>query len=191
MRYVILYLVAIVVANIAFADVLDPAAGHSIGLQLMADFVICFAFIGFDMAVRDKLHDRWGNDRLLMKMSTLILAGSAISYGANWILNAASPEIVFRVASASFLAFALAGFTDFGVYHGLRRRSPMIRVNGSNLPSAVVDSLVFPLVAFGLPMMWNFFAVELAAKIIGGLFWSTLLIGSGFLGHDSSQPAPA
>ncbi len=191
MRYVVYYLAAIVVANLGFSFVLDPEAGYSLNTQLAADFAICFAFIGLDMALRDKLHDEWGNDRLFVKMSALILGGSALSYAINFALNAAATDIVFRVATASFLAFAFAGFTDFGIYHALRHRKPMVRVNASNLPSAFVDSLVFPLVAFGLPMMWNFFAVEFAAKVIGGLVWSAVLVGSGFIGGSTTKAAAA
>lgn len=59
-------------------------------------------------------------------------------------------------------------------------RSTMTQVNLSNLPSALVDSLVFPLVAFGLPMLWSFVAVEFAAKVLGGLLWSVVLIRRGY-----------
>jgi hypothetical protein len=173
------YLAAIVVANLLFSAVLDPSAGYSLAAQLGADFAICFGFIGLDMAMRDTLHESWNHDRLFLRMSSLILAGSALSWAVNYAVNAAAADIVIRVASASFLAFAAAGFTDFGVYHSLRRRSAMMRVNVSNLPSAFVDSLVFPLVAFGLPMLWSFFAVEFAAKVLGGLLWSVVLIRRG------------
>jgi len=180
-RYAIVaYLVAIVVANLLFSAVLDPEAGYSLSTQLAADFAICFAFIGLDMALRDTLHESWSHNRLFLRMSTLILAGSALSYAINYALNAAATDIVVRVATASFLAFAAAGFTDFGIYHSLRRRSPMARINASNLPSALVDSLVFPLVAFGLPMLWSFFAVEFAAKLVGGLLWSIVLVRRGY-----------
>ena len=41
--------------------------------------------------------------------------------------------------------------------------------------SAAVDSLVFPALAFGWPLLWGIVVGQLAAKVIGGAAWSWLL----------------
>jgi len=56
----------------------------------------------------------------------------------------------------------------------LRRRSWSVRVNGSNLFSAAVDSVVFPTLAFGMFMPWIVLG-QLAAKVAGGAMWSVIL----------------
>ena len=159
-----LYLATVVLANLTFAHFMQ---GDDLHTLLIADGVICFLTIGFDMAIRDKLHDAWHHRGLFWKMPALILSGSVISY----LINREAQE----VAIASFTAFAAAGFVDFLIYHGLRERSRWQRVNGSNVVSAAVDSLAFPIMAFGLPMQWNFFAVGFATQVMGGVLWFVVI----------------
>jgi hypothetical protein len=64
MIYVAIYLAAIVVANLSVA---------ALGPQ--AVIVNAFLLIGLDLTLRDKLHDRWNNDQLALRMGALILAG--------------------------------------------------------------------------------------------------------------------
>lgn len=99
-------------------------------------------------------------------MGLLILVGSGLSY----LLNQDSKDI----AIASFAAFALAGTADAIAYHLLGKRKYILRVNGSNIVGAVVDSLVFPYLAFGgfLPLV---VAGQFLAKVSGGLIWSLFL----------------
>lgn len=75
---------------------------------------------------------------------------------------------------ASFMAFACAALVDTLVYHLLRKRSYMIRVNGSNIFSALVDSIMFPTIAFGgfLPLVT---LGQFTAKIAGGFVWAFIL----------------
>lgn len=160
----LLYLLTVVVANLAFAHFMQ---GEDMKQLLVVDGTICFLMIGFDMAIRDQLHDAWSHRGLFWKMPLLILLGSAISYVIN--------KDAAQVALASFIAFAAAGFIDFLIYHMLRYRGHWVRVNGSNVSSAAVDSLVFPLIAFGLPMQWDFFGVEFLTKVLGGFLWFVLL----------------
>lgn len=152
MIYVILYLVAIVLANLAVAQF-----GPSVVI------VNAFLFIGLDLTARDKLHEAWRGNRLALKMTLLIGAGSLLS----WFLNRGAGQI----ALASFVAFALAAITDTIVFHALRNRAYMLRVNGSNIPSALIDSLVFPTLAFGgfLP---GIVLGQFIAKVLGGFVWS-------------------
>jgi len=56
----------------------------------------------------------------------------------------------------------------------------MLRINGSNVASGFVDSLIFPTLAFGIlagasvgdAILWNVTAQMTAAKIIGGFLWA-------------------
>lgn len=164
--YVMLYLVAIVAANLTVA-----MFGPSVTI------INAFLFIGLDLTARDKLHDAWHGRNLWLKMLVLIAAGSLIS----WFLNRDAGQI----ALASFLAFLAAGVVDALVYQVLRDRAFLFRVNGSNIPAAAVDSLVFPTVAFGalLPVI----AIgQFVAKVAGGFVWSLLL---NTLRGRKTQPA--
>jgi len=150
-----LYLVAIVAANLSVAY-FGPAS----------TIVNAFLFIGLDITTRDMLHEQWDHKQLWWKMGALIASGSALS----WVLNKNAGPI----ALASLVAFAAAGLADTIVYHFLRRHGKMLKVNGSNLVSAAVDSIVFPTVAFGAFMPW-IAAGQFVAKVAGGFLWSLLL----------------
>jgi len=152
---VLLYLLAIVTANLLVVT-FGPAV----------TIVNAFLFIGFDLAARDKLHDRWRGDRLVLKMGLLIGAGSLISYTIN--------SGAGRIGLASMLAFGAAAMVDSLMYHFLRNKKYLVRSNGSNVPSALVDSLVFPTVAFGafLPAI---VLGQFLAKVFGGFMWSLII----------------
>jgi hypothetical protein len=122
-----------------------------------------FLFIGLDLTARDQLHEAWRGNKLLPKMTVLIAAGSILS----WLLNRnAGP-----VALASFVAFAAAATVDGLVYHQLGRYPRWLRINGSNVPSAAVDSIVFPTLAFG-SFLWPIVLGQFLAKTLGGFVWS-------------------
>ena len=149
------YLAAIVAANLSVA-MFGPAAS----------ILNAFLFIGLDLTTRDALHDRWHDDHLILRMGALIAVGGAISFA----LNAGAGQI----AVASTVAFALAATVDGLVYAALGDRAYLVRVNGSNIPAAAVDSLVFPTIAFGsfLPLV---VLGQFAAKVAGGFVWSLVL----------------
>lgn len=152
---IFLYLFAVVLANLS-STFFGPSAS----------IANAFLFIGLDLTARDKLHEEWKNRGLVWKMGLLIAAGSVLSY----LINRNSAQI----AIASTLAFAAAALTDGVVYHCLSDKSKMQKVNGSNAASALVDSIVFPTVAFGalMPMI---VVGQFAAKFFGGFLWSILL----------------
>lgn len=153
---VISYLIAIVAANLIVASLgawIAPLCG--------------FALASFDLVARDGLHDAWRNDKLWRKMALLIGTGSTLS----WLVNRNAGQI----ALASFVAFALAGLADALLYHWLRDRPRLQRINGSNLLSSAVDSLVFPILAFGWPPMWHICFWQFVAKFSGGVLWSWVL----------------
>jgi hypothetical protein len=152
MLYVIMYLVAIILANLTVAL-------YGPGMAI----INAFLFIGLDLTARDRLHDAWRGDKLLPKMAALIAAGSILS----WLLNRNAGQI----ALASFVAFAAAATVDAVVYHLLGKYPRWLRINGSNVPSAFVDSLVFPTLAFGGFMPAIVFG-QFIAKTLGGFVWS-------------------
>ncbi len=157
MFYVLMYLTAIVLANLTVAW---------FGPQMT--IVNAFLFIGLDLTSRDKLHDAWRGNHLWLKMGALIAAGSAIS----WILN----RDAGRIALASLVAFACAAIVDTIAYQLLHNRPWWQRVNGSNVLSAAVDSVIFPTLAFGALLPWIVLG-QFAAKVTGGLIWSWILGG--------------
>lgn len=123
---------------------------------------IAFAFIGLDLSLRDRLHDRHG----FIGSCALVLAAACLSY----VLNPAGG----RIAIASFAAFAAAGLVDGLVYSALRDLPTRMRMNGSNVASAWVDSLIFPTIAFGA-LMPEIVAMQFVAKVAGGAVWAWLL----------------
>lgn len=149
-----LYLAAVVAANLiitAFGPGLAP--------------VVAFVFIGLNLAARDRLHDLWGR-QVGRNMLLLIAAGGVLSYA----LNAGAA----RIALASVAAFALSETADALLYHARRHRPFLERSNTSNVLGALLDSLVFPVLAFGgFPL--TIILLQFAAKTLGGLVWSLLL----------------
>lgn len=155
MIYVIMYLVAIVLANLSVA-MFGPGV----------TIINAFLFIGLDLTARDKLHEAWHGNKLFVKMASLIAVGSLLS----WLLNRNAGQI----AIASMLAFGAAAVVDAIIYQILYKHNRMVKINGSNVFSAMVDSLVFPTVAFGsfLPLI---VLGQFAAKVFGGFVWSLIL----------------
>lgn len=153
--YVTIYIATLVGANLAVAW-LGPAAMP----------IIAFLLIGLDLTLRDRLHDRWHGRYLWPRMLSLIVAAGVVSY----LLNPVSGPI----AVASVVAFSLASLADAGTYHLLAGRSWSIRANGSNVAGATVDSLVFPVMAFGAALP-SIVLAQLAAKVLGGMVWTVII----------------
>jgi len=165
MWIVITYLLAIVLAN------LSVAYWGPISTPFNA-----FVLVAFDLASRDALHERWeryGKWGLWWRMLCLIGTGGLLS----WLLNAGAG----RVAIASIIAFVAAGLVDAVVYAGLKARGKgrVIRANGSNVLSAITDSLVFVGVAFGWPIIWWAALGQILAKICGGAVWTYIFVRAG------------
>lgn len=148
---VAVYLAAIVAANLVIAAYGPGAA-----------IAVAFALIGLDLTARDWLHEAWTGRGLAWRMAGLIAAGSAIS----WILNAAAAPI----AVASTVAFAAAASTDAVAYALLGDRARALRINGSNVASAAVDSILFPTIAFGV-FLPAIILGQWLAKVAGGFVW--------------------
>lgn len=153
---IIIYLIAIVIANLTVT-----VFGPSISI------VSALLLIGLDLTARDHLHEFWDGRFLWPKMLALITAGSLLSF----VLNRSSGSI----ALASFIAFAGAGISDTIIYWLLADRAALIKINGSNIISAGVDSFLFPVLAFGYPILWSIVFGQFVAKTLGGFLWSILL----------------
>lgn len=169
---VVLWLVAIVAANLSSTHFGPSASVYN-----------AFLLIGLSLTTRDALHTAWDGEGLKWKMAALIVTGSAISYLIN--------QDAAQIALASCIALAAAESLDALIYHGLRKRDWLVRSNGSNVPSAAVDSLVFPTIAFGgfLPVI---VLGQFVAKVGGGFVWS-LIIGKvrDVASRDSGDYDPA
>lgn len=154
---------AIYIAAITTANLLVAKYGPGISV------INAFALIGLDLALRDYLHDTW-QTRRATKMGLLILTAGLISYLAN--------PAAGRIAIASLIAFVLAASVDWLVYHKLRNQPWIARANASNTSGAIVDSIAFPLIAFGWPPLIPIILGQFVAKTLGGLAWSTLIGGA-------------
>jgi hypothetical protein len=121
-----------------------------------------FLLIGLDLTLRDVLHERLAKWQLAL----VVVVGGAVT----WLVNPSAAHI----AIASATAFILAALADWVVYSLLRERSWLVRSNGSNVVGAVIDSIVFPTLAFAtfLPYI---IAMQFAAKVFGGAVWSLLM----------------
>lgn len=160
MLLVTLYIAAAAAANLIVAA-FGPAAVIPVG----------FALVGFDLTARDRLHDRWEDQNLPLRMGAIIAAGGLAAYLAN-------PD-AGRIAVASVIAFTAAASVDALVYHAARRRPFLVRANVSNVPSAAVDSVLFLGIAFGfsgLPLA--IVGGQVAAKIVGGVVWSLVIVAA-------------
>lgn len=152
---VAVYLAAIVAANL-FVAAFGP----------VATIPAAFLLIGFDLSARDTLHQAWEGRGLWPRMALLIGVGSLLS----WLLNRDAAQI----ALASSIAFAAAGLIDAATFALLRSKAHLLRVNGSNVTSALVDSVLFPTIAFGA-IFPEVIAGQFAAKVLGGAIWAYLI----------------
>lgn len=162
------YLLAVISANLAVAK-FGPSA----------TVVSAFLFIALDMTSRDTLHDRWRGRQFPLRMGALILAGSILS----WLLNRDAAPI----AIASSVAFGASGVADTLTYWFLGDNARYVKVNGSNVVSALVDSLVFPALAFGFPLLWGIVLGQFVAKTVGGAMWYVILARLGVFPDSSRQ----
>ena len=155
MTPVIIYLVAIVLANLTLL-LFGPTAS----------IFNAFILIGLDLSLRDKLHDQWYGKNLWLKMLALICGGSAITVALNWD--------ALPIAIASATAFLASGIGDALLYAKLRNYKFLIRSNGSNVAGSALDSVIFPTMAFGV-FMPEIIIGQFVAKIGGGAVWSFIL----------------
>lgn len=149
---VIIYIVSLTIANLLvawFGPWFSP--------------INAFVLIGLDLILRDKLHEKWGDNRLALRMFGMIATAGAISYLVN--------QNAGMIAIASTVAFMCAMAVDSLIYHKLRHLSWWKKANGSNIGGAAVDSIVFPTIAFGV-LMPQIVLLQFICKVLGGFVWS-------------------
>lgn len=147
---VLIYAAAIVLANLSVAH-FGPASAP----------INAFILIGLDLALRNWLAlklSRW-------KMVAMIAFAAVLSYG----LNPASG----RIAVASFVAFSLAALSDWWTFSTLTGQW-LRRCIGGVAVGAAVDSVVFPSIAFDLPLvvLAGIVGSMFIAKVLGGSLWA-------------------
>lgn len=148
-----IYAIAMTLANLSIA-----AFGPAISP------INAFLFIGLDLTLRDWLHVRLK----IWQMGFLIFVSGLLTF----FLNPATGQI----ALASAIAFTVAAMVDWSVFTRLRG-SWQLRANASNATGALVDSLIFPTIAFGV-LMPHIIAMQFVAKVCGGFLWSLILRGN-------------
>lgn len=153
---VFLYLLAIITANSVVA-----------AFGIIANYAMSFVFIAFNLVSRDYLHEQWAGD--YRRMGLLITAGSGLTFMVN---RDAGP-----IALASFVAFASAGIVDWVVYQKNIHKSRLVKSGLSNVYSAMVDSFVFTVLAFGWEGAFMIATVDWLIKTVGGFFWAWVFFG--------------
>lgn len=148
--FALIYILAIVLANLSVAH-FGPSVTP----------INAFLFIGLDLALRNWL----GMAYSPQKMLGLI----AVSAGASYVLNPATGQI----AIASMVAFTSAALVDWATFRTIPGQW-FKRCMGGVAAGALVDSLVFPTVAFG-SFMPEIVAMQFAAKVCGGAVFALLI----------------
>lgn len=144
------YVLALVIANLTVAH-FGPSVTP----------INAFCLIGLDLALRNFISLRLSRGN----MALMILGAGLISYA----VNPASGMI----AVASCVAFTLASLVDWLVFNTVR--GAWLRRNfAGNSAGALIDSVVFPTLAFGA-LMPEIIVIQFVAKVLGGTFWGLLL----------------
>lgn len=135
--------------------------------------VTAFVSVGIVLVTRDYLHDTWSTrpGSFWLRMFAMIAAAGVLAYAVD--------QSAGMVAIASVSALVGSSLVETVVFQRVFGQKWMIRSNTSNAVGAVADSLIFPLVAFGVAGVggWGPLALlvltQAATKAAGGLFWST------------------
>lgn len=144
-----IWISAIVLANLSI--------GH---FGPSSSIINAFLLVGLTLTTRDILHKKWEGNHLGLKMGALIATGGIISY--------LTQPAVGSIALASVIAFAVAEAVDSIIFHKTRS------INKSNVASAAVDSIIFPVIAFGgFPIA--IILGQWVAKVVGGAIWKVVI----------------
>jgi len=120
-----------------------------------------FFLIGFDLALRNYLSFKLNKKQ----MAAMIVGTGVLSYA----INPASGMI----AIASGVAFVFASIVDWLVFN-TATGNWLKRNFFGNSAGALIDSIVFPTIAFG-GLMPAIVAAQFAAKVFGGTLWGYLI----------------
>ena len=118
--------------------------------------------IPFDFVVRCSFHERWKGKGLLLRLGSLILLASSITF----LINKATLPIALGSAGGFIGANITAGI----FYQLFIGKNYLIKVNGSDIVGIMTDSILFQLIAFG-SISWTIWLSQTVIKFCGGLFW--------------------
>lgn len=136
--------------------------------------VTAFVAVGVVLVTRDYLHDVWASrgGSFWPRMLVMIAAAGVLAYAVD--------QSAGMIAIASVAALTGSSIVETLVFQGVFRRRWMVRSNASNVAGAVADSLIFPVVAFGVTGVGGWAALlalvatQAATKTLGGLLWATV-----------------
>lgn len=148
--YYAVYLSAIVAANLSIAH---------FGVWISP--INSFLLIGLDLALRDYM----GTKLKWWQMLLLILITGIVSYALN--------PTVGQIAVASSTSFIIASASDWGAFVA-SKGSWLNRATKSNAVGAAIDSVLFPVIAFGAPLP-SLVAAQFATKFMGATIWALII----------------
>ena len=118
--------------------------------------------IGLEITSRDYLHTKLTHVELI----TVVLLAGVLSF----LLNTKA----LNIAIGSSVAIVVSCFIDYFVFNKTKG-TWFKKSNVSNVFSATSDSLIFPLIAFGVFNIWVVL-LHIIMKVFGGFFWSLLFV---------------
>lgn len=118
--------------------------------------------IPFDFVMRCLFHEQWKGIELILKLGTLVVIASLITY----LINKESLNIAYGSAFGFISAQIFAGI----FYQLFIKKTYFVKVNGSDAVGILVDSIVFQLIAFEL-INPTITISQFLLKITGGFFW--------------------
>jgi uncharacterized PurR-regulated membrane protein YhhQ (DUF165 family) len=107
-------------------------------------------------------HEQWKGKELILKLGTLVIVASFITY----LINKQSINIALGSAFGFISAQIVAGI----FYQTFIKSNYFIKVNGSDLIGIISDSIVFQLIAFSFVDI-KISIGQILLKMLGGLFW--------------------
>ena len=153
------FLIALYAAAIIAANLLVAQFGSSITP------VNAFFLIGLDLALRNYLSLKMNR----YQMVAMILGTGALSYAIN--------PATGMIAIASGVAFTAAALADWATFNTVTGNW-MKRNFAGNSVGALIDSVIFPTIAFG-SLMPIIVLTQFAAKVAGGAMWGYLIKSRG------------
>ena len=150
----ILFILSIVSANLIIAH-----------YGVAAVLYVAFFAIGFDLSIRDAMHEHWHGNYLWAKTLGLVIVSALVTVLLNWGAG--------KIAVASVCAFVGALIVDFLIYEWQFDRKLLFKMNLSNVCSAIVDSFLFITIAFGVNL--KIASMQSITKILGGFMWSIVI----------------
>jgi len=129
---------------------------------------IGFFAIGFDLTMRDVLHQGWQERGVLRRnMGALIATGSLLTVVINHHAS--------RIAIASTVAYSMEATASTIVYWMMFSKARLVKMNTANCVGGMVDSVVFPTIAFNrwMPMV---VITQWGAKFLGGAIWAFIVV---------------